>query len=109
MKNTIVANNPSGNCLGTVISHGHNLSDDASCSFSGPGDLNNTPAGLDPLGLKDNGGPTQTIALLPTSPAVDAIPLSFCTAVDGTRIATDQRGIPRPQGLACDMGAYELC
>jgi hypothetical protein len=108
LKNTIVANSRSGgNCQGTFISAGHNVSDDASCSFSGPGDLNSTPAGLDPGGLKDNGGPTHTIALLPTSPAVHGVPLSSCTAVDGTPIATDQRGIPRPQGLACDIGAYE--
>ncbi|MBV9768659.1 MAG: hypothetical protein JOZ32_03735 [Bryobacterales bacterium] len=80
--------------------------------MTGPGDLNSTPAGLDPAGLQNNGGPTQTIALLPTSPAVNAMPLSpinYCTALDGvTPVATDQRGVPRPQGPACDMGAFEL-
>jgi len=43
---------------------------------------------------------------------VDAIPVSptnFCTAIDGvTPITTDQRGISRPQGSACDIGAFEL-
>lgn len=118
VKNTILANNIVGNlpgvvapqpsnCYGAIESDGHNISDEGSCSFAGPGDLNNIPAGLDPAGLKSNGGLTQTIALLATSPAVDAIPLGFCTAIDGTPIATDQRGLPRPQGSACDIGAIE--
>ena len=116
VKNSIVANNGGGNCAisgSALTSQGHNLSDDTSCSgsFTATGDVNNTPVGLDSGGLKDNGGPTQTIALLPTSPAVDAIPTSptnYCTATDGvTPIATDQRGTSRPQGPVCDIGAFE--
>ncbi len=113
-KNSIVANNPSGgNCAGTIISQGYNLSDDATCaaSFTHTGDLNSTPAGLDPIGLKTNGGSTQTIALLSTSPAVDAIPLSpinYCTDTSGNAVTADQRGVTRPQGSACDIGAFEL-
>ena len=118
VKNTIVANNPTGgNCFlsagSTINSQGHNLSDDGTCApfFNQTGDMNNTPAGLDPGGLKNNGGPTQTIALLPTSPAVDAIPVSpvnYCTDVAGSPVTTDQRGVTRPQGPACDIGAFEL-
>src|SRR4029077_2279895 len=112
-RNTIWANNSSGgNCQGgTFTSQGHNLSDDASCSFTGTGDLNSTPAGLDPGGLKANGGATQTIALLATSPAVDAIllsPINYCTDTSGNPVTTDQRGVTRPQGSACDIGAFEL-
>ncbi|MGH9512523.1 MAG: choice-of-anchor Q domain-containing protein [Terriglobales bacterium] len=112
-KNNIIANNPSGrNCSGsTFISQGYNLSDDASCPFNQVGDVNNTPAGLDPGGLKNNGGPTQTIALLPTSPAVNAIPLNptnYCIDLNGAPVGTDQRYLTRPQGSACDIGAYEL-
>jgi hypothetical protein len=113
-KNSILANNPSGgNCAGTFTSQGYNLSDDASCaaSFTQTGDLNSTPAGLDPGGLKDNGGPTQTIALLAGSPAVDAVPLSpiyYCTDTSGNPVASDQRAVTRPQGSACDIGAFEL-
>ena len=98
-----------------MLSSAHyNLSDDNSCIayFIQSGDLNNTAAGLDPSGLQDNGGPTKTVALLSTSPAVNAIPVSptnYCTLVDGTTpVTTDQRGVSRPQGAACDIGAYEL-
>ena len=54
--------------------------------------------------LGDNGGPTETHALLAGSPAIDAIPLINCT------VTTDQRGVPRPQptGGNCDVGAFEL-
>jgi hypothetical protein len=115
VKNTILANNSSGgNCAGRPFtSQGHNLSDDGSCAgfFIFVGDLNNTPAGLDPSGLQNNGGPTKTIALLPGSPAVDAIPVSpvnYCTDRTGMPVTTDQRGVTRPQGPACDIGAFEL-
>ncbi|HEX9442834.1 MAG TPA: choice-of-anchor Q domain-containing protein, partial [Candidatus Binatia bacterium] len=50
---------------------------------------------------KDNGGPTLTHALVKNSPALDAAP------VDASCPATDQRGVPRPQGAACDIGAVE--
>ena len=66
----------------------------------------NTPAGNDTfpdpkLGpLADNGGPTLTMALLPGSPAIDAGNTSLAPT-------TDQRGFPRPAGLAADIGAFE--
>jgi hypothetical protein len=117
VKNSILSNNAGGNCIeidldnprGLTKSGGHNLSDDASCAdlFTQTGDLNSTSAGLDPAGLKNNGGPTETIALLATSPAVNAIPVSSCTDLSGLPTKTDQRGVPRPQGPACDIGAYE--
>jgi hypothetical protein len=56
--------------------------------------------------LADNGGPTQTIALQGDSPALDQIPNGVNSC--GTEIQSDQRGISRPQGWACDIGAYEL-
>ena len=117
LKNTLLAKSPSGgNCsissFGGLISQGHNLSDDGTCavSLTQTGDLNNTPAGLDPSGLTNNGGPTQTIALLATSPAVDAIPVSpvdYCADLAGNPVTTDQRGVARPKGPACDIGAFE--
>ncbi len=54
--------------------------------------------GLAPLG--DNGGSTQTIALLPGSPAIDAGSATWSSA-------TDQRSISRPQSPAPDIGAFE--
>jgi len=116
VKNTILANSlASGNCYkgsgGVYVSQGHNLSDDAFCAtwLTGVGDNNSTAPGLDAAGLKDNGGPTQTIALLPTTVAVDAVPLNDCTLTDGiTPVANDQRWVERPGGSACDIGAFEL-
>ncbi len=116
MKNVVIAAHNTGsggsvNCVAAVgaavSSMGHNLSDDSTCSLSGPGDLNNTPSGLDPGGLQNNGGPTQTVALLSPSPAVDAVPLSNCTDASGAPVSTDQRGVSRPQGAACDIGSVE--
>lgn len=54
--------------------------------------------------LADNGGPTWTHALLPGSPAIDT---GLCTDADGGLVTTDQRGVSRPQGNACDIGAFE--
>jgi CSLREA domain-containing protein len=100
LRDTIVAANTGGNCgsaLG-VRSLGHNLDDGTTCGFSGPGDISNRDAHLGPLA--DNGGLTQTMALLVNSPAIDA--------GDGSCSDTDQRGVTRPQGPACDIGAFEL-
>jgi hypothetical protein len=121
VKNTLLANNGSGgNCAdtgaGTLTSSGYNLSDDGSCTyFTATGDLNNAPAGLqtDSSGnvlLKDNGGPTQTIALVFPSIAIDRIPFFACTDATGNPLYTDQRGVARPQptGGYCDIGAFEL-
>jgi hypothetical protein len=115
IKSTLLANNTGGNCIlpaELTASQGYNLSDDSSCvsAFTAAGDQNNVVAGagLDPKGLQNNGGPTPTIALLPTSPAVDHIPVANCTDPQDHRIRTDQRGIARPQGASCDVGAFEL-
>jgi hypothetical protein len=109
LKNTIVANSPSGgNCGGSVTSNGYNLSSDGTCNFNGPGDLNNTDPKLGKLG--NYGGPTQTIPLLSASPAIDAGNPSGCTDGQGHLLKTDQRGRPRPDkedAGGCDMGAYE--
>ena len=109
IQNSIVANSTAGrNCFGGMNSHGYNLSSDSSCSFNGPGDLNNTDPKLGPL--QNNGGPTQTQALLSGSPAIDAGNPAGCTDGRGHLLATDQRGMPRPDpedSGGCDMGAYE--
>jgi hypothetical protein len=109
LQNSIVANNTSGgNCSGTIISNGFNLSSDGTCNLNGPGDMNNTNALLGPL--QNNGGPTQTMALPSGSPAIDAGNPSGCTDGQGHLLKTDQRGLPRPNPEdtgGCDIGAYE--
>ena len=64
---------------------------------------------IDPLlgPLQDNGGPTFTQALDPASPARDA-GASDATCGFGSTPYLDQRGVSRPQGVACDAGAFEL-
>ena len=107
--NTIIAGNTAAtgpDCSGSPTSLGHNLIGDASgCGYAAAtGDLVGTgDAPIDPLlgPLADNGGPTKTHALLPGSPAIDHIPVENCTVI------TDQRGIARPQGAGCDIGAFE--
>jgi hypothetical protein len=96
--NTIVSNGASGNCSGPVTSQGHNLESADECGFNAAGDQ----TGKDPLlgALADNGGQTNTLALLAGSPALDAGDPAACPA-------SDQRGVARPQGPACDIGAFE--
>jgi hypothetical protein len=90
-----------GNCAGTgFVSLGGNLSSDASCTaFTPPTDINNTNPLVGPL--QNNGGSTPTHALLIGSPAVDAGVAANCPT-------TDQRSVARPQGTACDIGAFEF-
>ncbi|MCP4126718.1 MAG: hypothetical protein GY753_06610, partial [Gammaproteobacteria bacterium] len=53
--------------------------------------------------LSDNGGPTETHALVSDSPAIDGV-----TDTEYCKVSHDQRGISRPQGTYCDIGAVEL-
>ena len=101
MSNNIVGNNGSGGtqCFFlTLIDEGYNIVEDGSC-ISAPTSFSGDPL-LGPL--TDNGGPTLTHALLPGSPAIDAI-----TDAAACTLAADQRGVARPQGSACDIGAVE--
>ncbi len=99
-----IFDNPGGNAgnsltaPGPITSGGHNLFSDAPAFAVDPTDLINTDPLLGPLA--DNGGPTQTMALLPGSPAIDA-------GVSVPGVTTDQRGIPRSLGSAPDIGAFE--
>lgn len=96
--NTIVANAIGGsNCLGTISDGGGNLDDGSSCGL-GVTSLSNADAALG--ALADNGGVTLTQLPNPDSAAIDAI---ACTNAP----LTDQRGVPRPQGPKCDVGAVE--
>jgi hypothetical protein len=85
--NSLISGNSNGSLTGAPgFSLSHNLIIDAPDPLLGP--------------LADNGGPTLTMALLPGSPAIDA-------GVPVAGVTTDQRGVPRPQGTAPDIGAFE--
>ncbi len=100
LTNTIVANNQWSNCAGfPPLSGGHNLDSGITCGLIAPGDLSNTNPVLGPL--QDNGGPTETHTFTGPSPAIDGADNASCPA-------TDQRGILRPQGPSCDIGAVEF-
>ena len=108
--NTIVANSPSGGDLvGAVGSYSGNndLIDDTSAGtngsngYFGASSFYVVAAGLDPNGLQNDGGPTQTIALLPGSPAING-------GSNANAPATDQRGLPRIALGTIDIGAFEV-
>jgi hypothetical protein len=103
ISSTILAGNANGNCSGAIADGGYNISSDAGCAFSASTSLASTDPMLGPLA--DNGGPTQTMALLAGSPAVNKIPAGVNGC--GTTLARDQRGVARPVGPGCDVGAYE--
>jgi hypothetical protein len=97
IENSIIA--PTQNCTitaGSITSNGNNLIN-LDCSS----EINPLPT--DKIGV--NPRLTALVnssyhALIPGSPAIDAIDTSFCP-VD------DQRGVSRPSGSRCDIGAYE--
>lgn len=87
------------NCGGTGNSQGGNLERGTTCAFAHPDDLPSADPKL--REVADYGGPTPTVALRGSSPAVDGADESFC-------LPADQRGVNRPQGPLCDVGAFEL-
>ena len=115
--NSIIAGNrdvggKAPDCRGALLSVGYNLIQNSDgCKIKGT--LTGNVTGKDPkLGaLANNGGPTQTMALLPGSPAIDAANAAKPGSGKGACELTDQRGQPRAVSGAgkpiCDMGAYE--
>jgi hypothetical protein len=102
--NTLIAGNTvdgtEQNCvvnLSTVTEQGHNLQGTSDCGFSAAGDITGNPL-IGALG--NNGGETDTRALLAGSPAIDTAGADVCAA-------TDQRDLPRPALGGCDIGAFE--
>ncbi|MFN8381038.1 MAG: sortase [Anaerolineales bacterium] len=107
--NTIIANSISGgDCtnFGFVVTNINTIIEDGTCNV-GTTTLQNFKAGDPNLGsLADNGGPTQTMALQTGSIAIDAGDAATCAAAPVSN--KDQRGVTRPQGAVCDIGAYEV-
>jgi len=95
---------------GAVTSQGHNLigQTDGSSGWVGSDLTGTTTAPLiAQLGpLQNNGGSTPTLALLPTSPAIDAGDDAVLAAPYS--VTTDQRGVQRPNGFHVDIGAFEF-
>lgn len=102
LKNTIInGSGPIANCIlsvAPITSGGFNLSSDNSCGLTQTGDQQSVDPLLGPLA--NNGGVTQTHIPLPESTAING---GQCV----TGVTTDQRGVSRPQGPACDIGAVE--
>jgi hypothetical protein len=119
IKNSIIANSITTaiDCFranGTLISDGYNLVEapDATCSFAATGDVTSQDPNLG--SLAENGGGTQTHALITGSPAIDQIADGTNGCDAGTSL--DQRGAVRAGqvnpgdhrgGTSCDIGAYE--
>jgi CSLREA domain-containing protein len=108
LKNSILAENSAAgtgpDCSGSVSSQNYNLiRDTTGCTIGGTTshDITGQDPLLDPLALNPP-GKTETHALRTSSPAIDVIPPISCT------VAVDQRGVLRPQGNECDIGAYEF-
>jgi len=100
LENSILAYpGTSGNACGTITDGGYNMSSDGSADFESGSSFNFTDPQL--LPLADNGGPTFTMALSSSSPAVGS-------GTSAGAPGLDQRGLPRPSGPAVDMGAYQL-
>jgi CSLREA domain-containing protein len=100
MFDTLIADNEGGACGGVVegVEEDNNVADDGSCSLDPPSIEDPDAALLAPL---DNyNGPTDTRALFVGNPAIGAARPDFC-------FGTDQRGVPRPEGGPCDVGAFE--
>jgi hypothetical protein len=112
IRNSIVAGNAGPpDCFTlnaeTITSGGHNIFQDTTgCTITaGTGDL----SGQSPLlgSLADNGGPTQTLALTAGSPALEAGDPATPGSGGSACETTDQRGLCRPGGTTCDVGAFE--
>jgi hypothetical protein len=114
-QNSILAGNRiqsiPGECEGTLNSNGNNLMQVVNCTVNGGGVTVANPL-LGPL--QNNGGPTQTHALLAGSPAIDAGNLGGCRDQFGALLPKDQRSRRRmvdgnQDGTTrCDIGAYEF-
>jgi len=101
VRNTIVTGGGTKPNCGGVTSEDYNLDSGSSCDFTKPHDKQGTDPLLGPLTVNAP-GLRPTYALLPGSPAIDA-------GGDGTNLCPgkDARGVSRPQGPACDIGAFE--
>jgi hypothetical protein len=125
MKASIVGGNGNQHnpIVGVITSRGYNIVQHMSSDNFNSSTAHATDHSVDDLTevfgthpqLQNNGGPTQTFALLPDpqNPAFNMIPRSACQMKEvydtNLHMYTDQRGISRPgkSKQRCDSGAYE--
>jgi len=97
-------------CMGTIESTGYNLfGSDTDCTITG--DVTRNLIGLDPMiPSSPTLDPADTWGYppLPGSPAIDAGNPAPPGSGGAACETIDQRGLSRPQGAACDIGAYEF-
>jgi hypothetical protein len=115
LRNSIVAANAAalGDCplsgpLSSIVSAGHNvLGDVSACSAAA---LATDLVGADPLlgAYGDHGGAVPSLPIAASSPALDGGDPAGCVDGAGALLDTDGRGLPRPVGPRCDVGAYEV-
>ncbi|MCB0201390.1 MAG: CSLREA domain-containing protein [Anaerolineae bacterium] len=109
LKNSILADSTGGgDCVSAGTATGNNnLIENIRSACGLTNGSNGNIIGTDPnlAALVDNGGPTQTMALNSGSAAIDAGDDAVCAAAPVNNL--DQRGVTRPQGAHCDIGAYE--
>jgi hypothetical protein len=125
LRNSVVAGNYlsappiDDDCWGAFDSYGRNkywvAGGGAGCNRThvGPGS-DTLLLSLGELGpLQDNGGPTQTHALVFPSNMIDGAESTLGCIDDNVDTSVsplpyDQRGYPRVNGVRCDIGAFEL-
>ena len=95
-KDSVYVSDPSKLTVTNSLLEGSGNSASSQCNSNG--NRCNVNPKLDTLA--NNGGFTQTMRLLPGSPAID-------TGSNSALLATDQRGAARTQGTFTDIGAYE--
>lgn len=116
LRNNIIAGNSASSgddcrnysSAATIVSLGHNIigKTDGCLMTMQTTDMVGVDPLLEPLTMNQP-GMTPTHALNAASPARDAVPLTACVDQFGERLFKDQRGVVRPQGDSCDIGAYE--
>jgi hypothetical protein len=100
--NNILADSQGGNCnyeAGTTVSGRNNLIEDAASACVFVNDVDGNIIGRDPIFATNKG------VLSSTSPAIDKGDDAACTALPVGN--NSYNGLPRPQGIRCDIGAYE--
>lgn len=108
----VLTNSFTSACTQEPIDDGYNYGTRGGCSFTASTSHNGVATlNLDPT-AGNHGGPTATVAPRMPSALVDVIPADATWGPDHKKLcpagATDQRGVSRPQGTGCDVGAVEL-